>query len=255
MEYQIQPKPNTYFRLRESVCQGFRPHLHGFYELIWCDEGQARVTVGGCDYVVAPGEAVLIFPYQVHSYPDQSGGVWHLCTFASEMIAAFSGQYADSMPVSNLFRFTWDISAISNESSLYAKKAFLYSMCDTASTQMRFTASSADKRQLLEKMFTYIEKHFTEPDFSLRHLSEQLTYDYGYLSKFFFEKTGVKFNHYLNLRRITYAGELLRKNLCVNIEDAAYTCGYSSVRSFNRNFKSIHGITPLEYIENKTGQY
>ena len=127
-------------------------------------------------------------------------------------------------------------------------------MCDAAAAQMRFVPASTDGRQLLEKMFVLVEKNFTEPEFSLRVLAQKLTYDYGYLSKFFIEKTGMKFNYYLNLRRITCACDLLIRGQCENVEDAAYSCGYNNVRSFNRNFKAIRGMTPMEYLQKKTGQ-
>jgi len=254
VQYQIQPKPNTYFRIRPSAHGSFQPHLHGFYELIWCEMGQILVTVAGREYVLHAGDATLIFPYQVHSYAEQPGALWHLCTFAPELIASFAGQYAECMPESNQFRFSCDISGISCDSSIFAKKSFLYSMCDAATSQMTFVHASADGRYLLEKLFVLIEKYYTLPEFSLRWLSQKITYDYGYLSKFFYEKTGMKFNYYLNLRRITCACDLLTRGQCVNIEDVAYTCGYNNVRSFNRNFKAVHGITPMEYLQQKTGQ-
>lgn len=249
VKYQIQPKPNTYFRLRPAVSDSFRPHLHSFYELLWSEAGELFVTVSGKELVLHSGEAALIFPYQVHSYPEQSGSVWHLCTFAPEMIGSFAVQYAEFLPQNNVFRFSYDVSKITNESSIFAKKAFLYTMCNAVVEQVTFVPAPMEGRQLLEKMFVQVEKHFSNPEFTLRNLAQMLTYDYGYLSKIFIERTGMKFNYYLNLRRITYAADLLARAQCESVEDAAYSCGYSNVRTFNRNFKAIHGVTPVEYLQ------
>ena len=56
----------------------------------------------------------------------------------------------------------------------------------------------------------------------------------------------LSYNQYLNIRRLNHAAHLLR-----NTNDTALNCalesGYTSLRTFNRNFKLYYGITPQEY--------
>ena len=251
MFYQKQPYSDHYFRLHGNEIWGIRSHIHNFFELYWCEVGQLQIVVAEKLYTLKPGDAVLIFPYQSHDYPDQQSGQGWCCTFGKDMVGSFYERYANFEPKDNQFRFSTRGLRLQDDSDIYAVKSFLYNMCSQASNQMEFIYASAEGRKLLEKIFVLTEEHYTECEFTLQTLSEMLKYDYGYISKYFLQKTGMKYNHYLNLRRITQASRLFRKGLVESIADAAYACGYSSVRSFNRNFKSICGKTPQEYIHDE----
>ncbi|MBP8313173.1 helix-turn-helix domain-containing protein, partial [Clostridium neonatale] len=48
---------------------------------------------------------------------------------------------------------------------------------------------------------------------------------------------------------ISYAIHLL-KNTDLSITDISFSCGYSSIRSFNRNFLKIVNTTPKNYKNN-----
>jgi AraC-like DNA-binding protein len=80
----------------------------------------------------------------------------------------------------------------------------------------------------------------------LETLSVSLTYNYGYLSRYFKERTGISFTEYVNRYRITEAcyliGNTEKTFLSISCE-----CGFDSLRSFNRNFIKIMGITPGDY--------
>lgn len=249
MFYQQQPKRSVYFRAYSRPWSGIETHLHSFFELHCCTGGQLRLTVSGREYVLKPGEAVLVFPYQPHSFPKKEGqGCFY--TFDPELISTFAKQYANCVPRENIFPFSYDFSEISEESDIFTLKSFLYAMCRRAAL-LEFDSAPSDDRLLLEKMFRLTETHFAESDFSLKKLTRLLGYDYGYLSKYFFRKTGMKYTFYLNQRRIARAVELLQSSQIDNIGDVAFGCGYNCVRSFNRNFREIEGQTPREYLRDR----
>ena len=99
--------------------------------------------------------------------------------------------------------------------------------------------------ELLDKIFTFVNENYTE-ECTLKRVSEELKYDYSYLSKFFSEYVGMSFNEYINRVRISKACYMLKNtdNTIIKISDA---CGFSALRSFNRNFIKITGMTPTEY--------
>lgn len=245
--FQLKPKED-YFEMQKARGLFIQTHLHVSYEFLCCDKGQISVTISGREYILEEGDAVLIFPYQPHSYPKNRDGYGYRCTFAQELIGRFATTFGNYLPKSNQFRFSYDISGVDSNSNIFAIKSFLYAVCAKASEELEFEYVPADSRILLEKIFVLTEEHYTDTSFSLRTLAEMLTYDYGYISKYFVQKTGMKFNHYLNLRRITHAAGILRNAHPANISDVAFSCGYSSVRSFNRNFKNVYGVTPQEYV-------
>lgn len=246
MFYQKQPDKAVYFRMYSDPWNAIRTHLHGFYELHCCTGGQLRITVDDREYVLTVGGAVLVFPYQRHSFPKREGQGYFF-TFAPELIGTFAAQFANYLPRQNRFSFSYDFHSISEESDVYAVKAFLYAMCSCAA-RLPFEPVPAEGRILLEKMFLLTEEHFTEPDFSMTKLAALLGYDYSYISKFFLNKTGMRYSFYLNQRRTDYGAWLLRTGRLDNVADASFACGYSSIRSFNRNFKRIENCTPTGYV-------
>lgn len=256
MFYQQPPEemrqfPEDYFEMQKSRGLYIQTHLHGYFEFLCCEVGEISVFIGEQEYILHPYDAVIIFPYQPHSYPKNRKGHGYRCTFAPELVSRFAVRYSNYLPKSNQFRFSYDVTGLDNDSNVFAIKSFLYSVCAKASEELTFEYVPADSRVLLERIFALTEAHYASSSFSLKELAQLLTYDYGYISKYFLQKTGMKFNYYLNLRRITQAGELLGRNGSGSIAEVAYSCGYSSVRSFNRNFKSICGMTPQEYLQQK----
>lgn len=242
MFYQRQPDKAVYFRMYRKPWNAIGTHLHGFFELHCCTGGQLRITVDDREYVLTAGEAVLVFPYQRHSFPKREGQGYFF-TFAPELIGTFAARFSNYLPQQNRFCFSYDFSSLSEESDVYAIKAFLYAMCSRASL-LAFAPVPVEGRALLEKIFLLTEEHFTEADFSLAKLATLLDYDYSYISKFFLTKTGMRYSFYLNQRRTDYGAWLLRTGKLDNIADASFACGYSSIRSFNRNFKRIENCTP-----------
>lgn len=246
MYYQKQPNWDVYFRKTKTGHNEVRTHLHGFYELHCCTEGQLDLTIDGRRMLVKAGNAVIIFPYQAHSFV-KSDGQGCFFTFDPDLIGTFDKQFANMVPKDGQFSFCYDFDSLDEDSDVYALKAFLYAMCSAAS-KLEYLDTVSEGRGLLEKIFLVTEKNYTDPSFSLQRLASILEYDYGYLSKYFLKITGIKYGLYLNQRRIALSVRILHSGGPQNVCDVAFECGYSSVRSFNRNFQRIEGKTPTEYL-------
>ena len=249
MFYQKQPPVNSYFRMYSHNWHRIGTHIHGFYELHCCTGRPLHITVAQREYVLNAGEAVLVFPHQAHSFPDKEGDGYFF-TFEPELIDAFVMRHTNRMPKENLFAFSYDFCSLSPDSDLYAIKSFLYAMRSRAA-RLEYMDLPAEDRALLEKIFETTEANFTGEAFSLKQLAKTLGYDYGYISKYFLKKTGLRYNAYLNQRRIDHATRLMRQGNGTNMTQLAYACGYGSVRSFNRNFSICKGCTPREYKKRK----
>ena len=65
-------------------------------------------------------------------------------------------------------------------------------------------------------------------------------------SKRFEQFAGISFSDYLNQKRISHAEKLLIYPN-VSTTEVATTCGYKSLSTFNRAFRSIKKISPTEY--------
>ncbi len=66
----------------------FPSHLHQSFELILCLEGQIEANVDNRKSVLEKGDALLVFPHQVHSVKDTNSR--HLFfIFSTELVKTF----------------------------------------------------------------------------------------------------------------------------------------------------------------------
>ena len=99
----------------------------------------------------------------------------------------------------------------------------------------------------------YIDKHYRDPDLSLKKLSDSFSYTEKYLSSLFKKNMQIGFISYLNSLRIQYACDLIQKGN-MNMSEISVACGYSDYSYFSKVFKKITGHSPtdgLKYLKNK----
>lgn len=99
--------------------------------------------------------------------------------------------------------------------------------------------------RLVQDAIKYIESNYMN-DISLEDVSAYLGISPAYFSKKFSSVTGQNYKTYLNLIRIEKAANLLKFS-ADPIIDIAYECGFNSIRTFNRVFKSIKGFPPSRF--------
>jgi len=93
---------------------------------------------------------------------------------------------------------------------------------------------------------SYIEKHYSEEEFSLNELASYVNFSPNHLSAVFRQQTGQPFIKYLTDYRITKAKELLR---CTGKKSSeiAILVGYKDAHYFSYAFKKAQGMTPTQY--------
>ena len=96
----------------------------------------------------------------------------------------------------------------------------------------------------------FIENNYRE-ELTRDKLAEKAGMDRYKFSTLFNEMFGQSIRSYLNSVRIKMAEELL-KNHYLSIKEIAYSVGYKNIVHFNRVFKKINGLSPIEYRRNQT---
>ena len=81
---------------------------------------------------------------------------------------------------------------------------------------------------------------------SLADMAEAFHLTEPYISKYIKEKSGKTFGELVTNAKMKKARTLLRNSI-ITVENIAYEAGYQNVEHFNRQFKKIYGMTPLEY--------
>lgn len=237
------------FRVNQMHNESFPSHLHRAYEIISVNAGTLSLQVEQKQYLLKKGELAFIFCNQVHSFSTPEQSDISVILFSPEIIGDFFSAYNDRVPVCNVVRLAKSQNFHSLK-SIYARKSVLYHICDAllSSTEME-SVGGRPQVAILQQIFAYVDKHFGE-DCSLKRLSGSLQYDYAYLSKLFTRLAGMHFTDYLNNYRIAQACYMLNSGR-QTISEIAYHCGYTTLRTFHRNFRSIVHCSPREYLARK----
>ena len=96
----------------------------------------------------------------------------------------------------------------------------------------------------LMQIFQYIEEHYA--DGSLTDLAKILHYDFSWLSREIREKTGKTYTEFVQEKRMSQSGFLLR-NTSISVAEIAQRVGYSNMSYFHRLFHKSFGMSPKKY--------
>ena len=104
--------------------------------------------------------------------------------------------------------------------------------------------SQSCKDDRLLEITNYIYANYK--DVTLDDLSEKFFLSKPYLSKYIKEKSGLTFGDILKQVRMKKARAML-KSSSATVESIAESVGYQNVEHFNRIFKKMYNITPVQY--------
>ena len=236
------------FKLESGVDFSFPAHLHSAFELIYVTEGEMIVHVDNIQYTLSVGDAVLVFPNQVHSLQTHTHCRHELCIFSAELVRAFEPVHNGMVPKSNLFTPTphtlCSLAKCSPDQTLLIKGA-LYSLCGQFDLSAEYQEGTNNTGGLLAQIFRFVEDNY-KTNCSLTALSQHTGYHSVYLSRYFHQCTGLTYTEYVTRSRINEAAYLL-KNTREKMIDIGFSCGFNSLRSFNRSFQTVMGMTPTNY--------
>ena len=105
--------------------------------------------------------------------------------------------------------------------------------------------SSAKESERMNSVFHYLIDNFHKP-ISLDDISARANLSPNAFCRFFKSRTKKTFSQFLIEIRINHACKLLIDTE-KSIGNICFECGFNNASHFNRYFKQLNGITPLEY--------
>lgn len=108
-----------------------------------------------------------------------------------------------------------------------------------------FQQQSIKKYNLLENVFTYIEKNIEE-EIGLNEIINNCSISQGYLSRIFKRQFNVSIMEYLHMRKI-YMSKYYFSFTDLSITDVAFKLGYNESGYFSKVFKRYENITINQY--------
>lgn len=256
--YETQGKSSLTLVIKDSL--SCLPHLHSRIEAGIITDGSTLITVHGKNYTVNAGEAFFVPPNTVHSYTDAGGIRALLLICPPEDIAHLFGEGAsysvsshiarpqDPKMIESSFLRAQELSGKSSDTALQGARA--YAAAIIAELLLLCEASDGEKGKDLsaaQKILDFCDKSYKQ-NLNLDILSRELGYSKYYISRVFSGDIKSSFTDYLRGLRIHAAKRLLRSTN-MSVTDIAYEVGYTCVRTFNRHFSQVTGLSPTEYAK------
>lgn len=243
---------------------GWRLHIHKALEFVLVLQGTLAATVGSGSYTVTPGEALLIMPFQPHAYSAGADTVFFVFVFSGDYVPEFARLTAEREPCRALFRPSEPgasyvrqtvgagipsdlpeepITALPTPPELFLA-AGLYALC--AEFDRTAVWQSKEKHgEVIGRILTYMEENYTK-DITLATLADALSYEYHYLSRLFHATLQIPFRTLLHQYRCEMACDRLLTT-GDSVTEIAMSCGFRSIRSFNRAFLDFSGVSPSAF--------
>ncbi len=123
--------------------------------------------------------------------------------------------------------------------------------------EMEYCKDGSCMIQIFEKYFIKLLKKrkeikhrnmFPSYSISLNNLSNEIGYSKRWIQKEYKDKYGIKFNEMQKNMRFLKVLNKLKDNREINFSLIALECGYYDQSHFIRDFKSIIGLTPSEFL-------
>ncbi len=126
------------------------------------------------------------------------------------------------------------------DSTCYSIRAIQETMVD----------STAETYLIYRKVLDYVTQNYSDPMMNVSSIADHFDISIAYLSRIFKKYNGINISEYITGYRLERAKELLEEGKMVG--EVVESCGFGSLRTFLRVFKSVEGITPGQYKSSVT---
>lgn len=217
-------------------------------------EGAGEVCLDARIFSLQAGQALLVHPFQFHSYVLTPGPMcWVFLTFEGAEQAGWEGPKAQRGQ--DLRAVEWALTEECLRLWMEKGSPLLLQHClatllqslqeHRAAGHRRHHPMTGDRMKILADINRHVIAAIKHPA-GLKFLAEKLGRSESNLRKQFRELTGTSLGkHIRNLRIMRACSELHRTGLGVG--EVAEACGFDSIYSFSRAFKNTMGMSPGRY--------
>lgn len=229
-------------------------HLHKEFEVIHVIEGTAVAYVGKNNYYLKEGDTLIVFPNQIHYYKCRQKGKFLIVIFSPERLSGIDKSICKSIPDTNcipgekgreLADVFCKIMEVPDSYHDLILGGYINVVLGLILPHMKLTAVCKEDNTALYNIMNFCSENFKE-DITLEVLSEKLHLSKYYISHLINQNLKQNFNEYVSGLRISEACLLLRET-DLKITDISEDVGFGTLRSFNRMFKKIVGLSPARY--------
>lgn len=252
---------STRWYRKHSLSYG--PHWHSEIEVVLMKKGESAAFIDSNKYTITENNLFIVFPGQMHSYADISSEAqeYKVFIFPPSFISNFDEKFHGLVPESPLIANVSDHSLLSAildaiqklEDGKESKKIdVIHGLISALFSELLFlipfVPDKKSESDIAKRIVEYCSLHYAE-DISLESMAKDLGISPPHLSSLFVKKLKINFISYIQSLRVSEAMRLLSQT-DESIQDIAKSVGFSCVRSFDRAFLKIEGISPSKYRKN-----
>lgn len=246
-------KPEHIYALYNTKSYDFPAHFHNNLEIEFCFYGQQNVQVGENYYELKTGDALVIFPNNVHEYivepdvPTQSISIIFNTQLLAETIPDIVTKYPNNpvVPAKCISKETYEaFKKLVKSSDDIEKIGLAFIILSELMQNLELLPLKASS-SLPSMITSYIDSHFTE-NLTISHIAKVFGYNTSYISHIFCDQLKIPFRTYLGSLRCEYAAKQIRTSK-KSLTEIAYESGFNSLNTFCRCFKTHMGKTPTGY--------
>ena len=246
----------------------FEGETHDFWEMIYCDAGEAAIQDEETGYPLLQGQAFLHAPEHFHNVkPDHANTNVIVVGFGGELsaLSAVAGKvleftplaktYMRSIvsearrafagPLNRVYQYKIDLKenapAFAMQSIKNGLESLFLTLLENPAPVPDGEATSAAARQIFEYLHENIGAKL-----SLQALAYKIGYSPAYLQRLFKESTGTSILQYFIGMKIERAKELISEEK-YTISEIAELLGYDTPQYFSKQFKDITNMSPAAY--------
>lgn len=260
------------FHYRDYKPGGVDMHHHDFYEVYFFLGGTVEYRVEGRVYHLQPGDLLLINPMELHQpIVDPTGDkydrivLWINSSFLegfsngdeslsrcfdpaqsthSNLLRPSAVQQSDlRLRLESLVRERYSSAYGSDFCAQGMLLQFMALLNRLAISAGGAQGSAEGTSSLSGQVLAYISEHYDE-ELSLESLAQRFYVSKYHLSHAFSRDVGLSVYHYITLKRLLIAKQLLMSGVAPGT--VAGSCGFGDYANFYRAFKAQYGISPRD---------
>ena len=249
---------NVYVWKRNTL-EPFPLHFHGYVEVLYLKSGRAVCSVDFKEYTMNAGDILFVFPDMVHDVVSADENSENYVLFFPREISVFGEIFENKVPLQPLIPSGADsevhtlfenaLGVYNNRNNMYFRGealGYILFILSKLLPRLELLDDKKTDKSLERRIIKYCSEHFAEP-IKLSDIAHEMGYTPAYFSDIFSKKFKGGFAKFLSALRVAEAKKQLTEDKTVS--EVAFSCGFGSIRTFNRVFKEHTGKTPKEYKE------
>ena len=233
-------------------------HFHSQIEICIVEDGEIDALVNNSQRILRRGDVAVSLAYDAHRYISRGEGRFSVIILPSDMCEklylALGTTRLSSPFVSSPERREGIIDYLSrlkaSEGGSLARLGYVYLLLDLIEGELSAVGGGgSDDNELISRLLLYIHKNY-DKDLTLSSIATEFGYHPSYISACFKSRLNIGISRYISIIRLKNAILLLHRKKHT-VTEIALECGFASMRTFYRVFRSEFGCSPKEYLSEK----